>query len=154
MTPELPLAPCNAPVASAAATCTTSSLSDSASAYAHAERMVNSMFVPVSASATGNTLSRLISSVCEMRSPTAVCAQSRRAEASSRRADIQTLPARRAAVGASLATLADRLGTTFLPVDAFLVFPVPAGILVRLSGRPAASRGQDPDPQVLIRGVL
>ena len=33
------------------------------SAAPHAARMVNSMFVPVSASATGNTLSRLISSV-------------------------------------------------------------------------------------------
>jgi large subunit ribosomal protein L28 len=57
-------------------------------------------------------------------------------------------------VGASLATLADRLGTTFVPVDAFLVFPVPAGILVRLSGRPAAAAAKTQTPQVLIRGVL
>ena len=87
MTPELPRAPCNAPSASAAATATTSS-SRRESARAHAARMVNSMFVPVSASATGKTLSRLISSVWTMRPATAVCAQSRRVVASSRRADI------------------------------------------------------------------
>jgi hypothetical protein len=86
ITPELPRAPCNAPLASAAATCATSSVPDCASACAHAERIVNSMFVPVSASATGNTLSRLISSVWEIRSPTAAWAQFRKAEASSRRA--------------------------------------------------------------------
>ena len=41
-------------------------------ASASADRMVNSMLVPVSESATGNTLSRLISSVWVIRSPTAV----------------------------------------------------------------------------------
>jgi large subunit ribosomal protein L28 len=39
-------------------------------------------------------------------------------------------------------------------VGTILVIPAPAGILVRLSGRPAAGRGGNPDPQVLIRGVL
>ncbi len=87
MTPELPRAPCNAPSASAAATATTSSVGRE-SARAHADRIVNSMFVPVSASATGKTLSRLISSVWAMRPPTAVWAQSRRVVASSRRADM------------------------------------------------------------------
>ncbi|SKW93096.1 Uncharacterised protein [Mycobacteroides abscessus subsp. massiliense] len=63
MTPELPRAPWTAPRASAAATCATVAPSPSASAAFTAERMVNSMFVPVSASATGNTFSRLISSL-------------------------------------------------------------------------------------------
>jgi large subunit ribosomal protein L28 len=53
-------------------------------------------------------------------------------------------------VGASLATVADRLRTTFVPVDAFLVIHAAAGILVRLSGHPP---GRWP-PKVLIRGVL
>ena len=67
------------------------------SARAHAARMVNSMFVPVSASATGKTLSRLISSVWAIRPPTAVWAQCRRVVASSRRADIPTSNPRAAA---------------------------------------------------------
>ncbi|HET7666098.1 MAG TPA: hypothetical protein VFK56_08525 [Mycobacterium sp.] len=43
-------------------------------------------------------------------------------------------------MGASLATIADRLGTTLVPVDAFLVIIAVAGILVRLSGHPPAGR--------------
>jgi large subunit ribosomal protein L28 len=40
-------------------------------------------------------------------------------------------------------------------VDVLLVILVAAGILVRLSGRPVAGIGEtNPDPQVLIRGVL
>ena len=85
ITPELPRAPCSAPADSAAAVWATSSDFGAASASASAERMVNSMFAPVSASATGNTLSRLISSMWVIRSLTAVCAQSRNAGASSRR---------------------------------------------------------------------
>jgi len=56
---------------------------------------------------------------------------------------------RRAAVGASLARIADRLVTTFAPVDAFLVFDHAAGILVRLSGSPAGLQREAQTPQVL-----
>ncbi len=88
ITPELPRAPRSAPSASAAATAVTSSPASHASACAHAARIVNSMFVPVSASATGKTFSWLISSVWLISSATAACAQRRRVDASSRRADI------------------------------------------------------------------
>jgi hypothetical protein len=63
---------------------------------------------------------------------------------------MQNLPTLDAAVGASLARIADRLATTFAPVDAFLAFDHAAGILVRLSGSPASVSGENPDPQVLI----
>ena len=53
--------------------------------------MVNSMLAPVSESATGNTLSRLISSMWVIRSLTAVCAQSRKADASSRRSEVPSV---------------------------------------------------------------
>ncbi|OBC02201.1 hypothetical protein A5782_18820 [Mycobacterium sp. 852002-40037_SCH5390672] len=47
----------------------------------------------MSESATGNTLSRLISSMCVIRSLTAVCAQSRRVIASRRRScDVSAVP--------------------------------------------------------------
>jgi len=90
ITPELPRAPCRPPSARAAVTSTRSPAVEwpCRSALASAERMVNSMLVPVSASATGKTLSRLISSVCTMRSSTASCAQSRRPAESNRRPDI------------------------------------------------------------------
>src|SRR5271170_4093538 len=85
ITPELPRAPFSAPADRAAAVLTTSVDFASVLASASAERMVNSMFTPVSESATGNTLSRLISSMWVIRSPTEVCAQSRKANASSAR---------------------------------------------------------------------
>ena len=85
ITPELPRAPLSAPDDRAAAVLATSADFASVLASASAERMVNSMLTPVSASATGNTLSRLISSMWVIRSPTAVCAQSRNADASSAR---------------------------------------------------------------------
>ncbi|OBK91387.1 hypothetical protein A5652_10845 [Mycobacterium sp. 1165178.9] len=51
------------------------------------------MLAPVSESATGKTLSRLISSMCVIRSLTAVCAQSRRVIASRRRScDVSAVP--------------------------------------------------------------
>ncbi len=93
ITPELPAAPRAAPpAASAGGLRRRRSSGRSASACAHADRMVNSMLVPVSASATGKTLSRLISSVWVIRWPTAVCAQARRAEASSRTSRHRTSP--------------------------------------------------------------
>src|ERR1700741_4703206 len=85
ITPELPRAPFSAPVDRAPATRATQPAPPStvarAFASAKAERMVNSMLAPVSESATGKTLSRLISSMCVIRSLTAVWAQSRRATA-------------------------------------------------------------------------
>jgi hypothetical protein len=51
-------------------------------------------------------------------------------------------PSLTAAVGASLATLADTLGATLRPVDTLLVFIGLAGILVRLSGSPASVSGE------------
>ncbi|SHU19574.1 Uncharacterised protein [Mycobacteroides abscessus subsp. abscessus] len=54
-----------------------------ASAALTAERMVNSMLVPVSASATGKTFSRLISSLREIRPSTEARAQSSSAALSS-----------------------------------------------------------------------
>src|SRR3984957_9303787 len=85
ITPELPRAPFSAPADRAAVVSTTSADFASVLASASAERMVNSLFPPVSESATGNTLSRLISSMWVIRSPTDVCAQSRKANASSAR---------------------------------------------------------------------
>ena len=90
ITPELPRAPSAAPRASAAATSATSPEAAAGSASTNAERMVNSMLAPVSESATGKTLSRLISSAWRSRSPTAVWAQSCRAVASNRRSGIDT----------------------------------------------------------------
>ena len=150
ITPELPRAPRSAPSASAAATCATSSTVARVSACAQAARMVNSMFVPVSASATGKTLSRLISSVCLIRSATALCAQLRRAGASSRRAAIAP-PHPCATVGVRLSSRADTfvdckvtaVDTGALPVLAIFAA---AGILIRLSGHPWQVRGQDPAP--------
>ncbi len=65
MTPELPRAPFSAPADMAAATRATHPEPELVPtlASASAERMVNSMLAPVSESATGNTLSRLISSM-------------------------------------------------------------------------------------------
>ena len=63
ITPELPRAPFSAPADRAIAVLTTSADFASVLASASAERMVNSMFAPVSESATGNTLRRLISSM-------------------------------------------------------------------------------------------
>ena len=78
ITPELPRAPFSAPTDKAAATRVTSPTPvreiATVLASASAERIVNSMLMPVSESATGNTLSRLISSMWVIRSPTAVCA--------------------------------------------------------------------------------
>ena len=89
ITPELPRAPRSAPRARAATTCDTSpDLLACRSASANAARIVNSMFVPVSASATGNTFSRLISSACTTSPPTAAWAQSSRPDASNRRPDM------------------------------------------------------------------
>ena len=92
---------------------TTSADLASVLASASAERMVNSMLMPVSESATGNTLSRLISSMWVIRSPTAVCAQSRNADASSARFDPAAPTPPRShllappSVGASLSTRDD-----------------------------------------------
>ena len=118
--------------------------------------MVNSMLVPVSASATGKTFSRLISSVWAIRSPTEVWAQSRRADASSRRPDFANsypppTPQTDLAVGVSLSTAPDIAGHIDRPgphpVDTVLAFALRAGILVRLSGRPVAVSGEtDEDP--------
>ena len=58
-------------------------------------------------------------------------------------------------MGASLATVADSAPHTFAPVDAILAISSAAGILVRLSVDPSPVSGEtNPDPQVLIRGVL
>ncbi|CAG6986012.1 hypothetical protein PICSAR164_02027 [Mycobacterium avium subsp. paratuberculosis] len=93
ITPELPRAPFSAPVDSAAAARATQPGPPAACSSASAERMVNSMLAPVSESATGKTLSRLISSMWVIRSLTAVCAQSRRAAASSGRScEVHELP--------------------------------------------------------------
>jgi len=85
ITPELPRAPFSAPADSAAAARAAHAERPCAFSSANAERIVNSMLAPVSESATGKTLSRLISSMWVIRSLTAVCAQSRRVIASNTR---------------------------------------------------------------------
>ena len=135
ITPEFPRAPRSAPSASRPAR-PTRSRSSRPSVPATAARMVNSMLVPVSESATGKTLRRLISSVWVIRCATAVWAQRRNADASTRAAAIYTSRTTHPTVPARIVIAADRAGDLHRLWTAFWRSVPEAGILVRLSGHP------------------
>ena len=78
MTPELPRALATAPSAMARVTATTSASTGRAVTTSAADRMVNSMLLPVSESGIGKTLRSLISPRSSSSRATHSCAQSRR----------------------------------------------------------------------------